>query len=452
MLLGLALTLTLTAAPTAAQAAAFAKGKQWEELYLAFAAVSPDASAKADRPKIAQALLAGCLALQVDDAVMAFSLGEKSVAFGPTADALYCTAITAKRSDQRGAAEEALRKGLGSYAKDGRFALELGRLYLEDGQQEEAVTTLARVPAKSKESAEAKRMVAQLARESGTPGESPLDPARGERGDPGRSERVRVEATGPVESARGTSRSYESSVDGDGRRVRQNQYFRFYYFNSKRDFGQRAEYEGKVQGALEDARVTAQRLLGVAREKPVDVILYSREEFRLHHGPQAAQAVAGFYSEDAIRMNDSAEINDRNRTVLVHEYVHAVMDELGRFNQRSLPVWMHEGLAEYIEWRSEGAEGPPKHYAVALQQLALQGQLPKLAELTNGPLIATRNPGLAYALAAVAVRLLVERRGMPEVIELIEDCGKGTSFEQALERRFGTSVARLDEELTSSLK
>jgi hypothetical protein len=234
--------------------------------------------------------------------------------------------------------------------------------------------------------------------------------------------------------------------------VRQNQYFRFYYFNQKRDFGQRAEYEGRVQGALDDARVSAQRLLGVAREKPLDVILYSREEFRLHHGPQAAQAIAGFYSEDAIRMNDSAEINDRNRATLVHEYVHAVMDEVGSFNQRSLPVWMHEGLAEYIEWRSEGAEGPPKHYATALQQLALQGQLPHLEEMNNGPLVATRNPGLAYALAAVAVRLLVEKRSMPEVIELIRDCGKGTPFEQALERRFGTSLARLDEELTSSLK
>ena len=347
------LTLALTAAPTAAQAAAFAKAKQWEELYLAFAAASPDGTPKGDRGKIATALLAGCTALQVDDAVMAFSLGEKSVAFSPSADALYCTALTAKRSDQRGAAEEALRKGASSYAKDGRFPLELGRLYLEDGQPGEAASCLARVPPKAPQSGEAKRLIAQIARDSGEPVAGP---------EAGRGVRV-VEGRAPVEPGsapleRATSRSYESSTDADGRRVRQNQYFRFYYFNQKRDFGARAEYEGKVQGALEDARVQAQRLLGVAREKPVDVILYSREEFRLHHGPQAAAAVAGFYSEDAIRMNDSAEINEQNRSTLVHEYVHAVMDELGSFNQRSLPVWMHEGLAEYIEWRAEGAEGP----------------------------------------------------------------------------------------------
>lgn len=432
------LWLALTAPPSAKQASALAKGKQWEELYLAFAAAAPEASPKADRGKIAQALLAGCLALQVDDVVMAFSLGEKSVAFSPSAEGLFCTALTAKRSDQRGAAEEALKKGAGSYPRDARFNLELGRLYLEDGQPGEAASTLARVPAKAKESGEAKRLIAQIARDSG----ESVGASRPSLKTPG----------APSGLSRTASRSFESGVDADGRRVRQNQYFRFYYFNARRDFGQRAEYEGRVQGALEDARIAAQRLLGVAREKPVDVILYSREEFRLHHGPQAAQSVAGFYAEDAIRMNDSAEINDRNRATLVHEYVHGVMDELGSFNQRALPVWMHEGLAEYVEWRSEGAEGPPKAYATALQQLALQGQLPRLAEMSNGPLIATRNPGLAYALAAVAVRLLVERRGMAEVIELIRDCGRGTPFEQVLERRFGTTLEGLDEELTSSLK
>jgi hypothetical protein len=224
------------------------------------------------------------------------------------------------------------------------------------------------------------------------------------------------------------------------------------YFNARRDFGQRAEYEGAVQGALEDSRVKVQRLLGAAREKPLDVILYSREEFRLHHGPQAAQSVAGFYSEDAIRMNDSAEINDRNRTTLVHEYVHAVMDELVSFNGRSLPTWMHEGTAEFIEWRSEGSDQPPNGVMKQIKQLAASGNVPSLKELSSGMLIATRNPGLSYAVSALAVKLLVERRSMYELLELMKDCGRGKPFAQVLEQRFGTTLERLDEELQSSLK
>lgn len=438
------LTLALSAAPTAAQAGALARGQQWEELYLAFAAASPEASPKAERPKIAAALLQGCRALAADDAVMAFSLGEKSVAFAPSADALHCTGVTARKTDQRAAAEEALGRGLKDFPKDGRFALELGRLHLDEGQADEAAAVLAKVPPKSKESAEAKKLLAELAARVPVV----LQPVDAEAVElPG----ARV-AMAPTAEARPTSRSYESSVDEDGRRVRQNQYFRFYYFSPKRDFGQRAEYEGQVQAALEDARVAVEGLLGVAREKPTDVILYSREEFRLHHGPQAAQAVAGFYTQDAIRLNDSAEINPRNRAVLVHEYVHAVMDELLSFNGRAVPTWVHEGLAEYLEWRSEGQDRPPKAFALRLQQLALQHRLPSIAALTKGPLVASGDPGLAYNLSAVAVRLLVERRGLREVVELLRECGRGAPFEPQLERRFGLTVERLDEELTSALK
>lgn len=443
-----ALTMCLAAAPTAAQAATLAKGGQWEELYLAFAAAAPEAAAKADRPKIAAALLRGCEALQGDDPVMAYSLGEKSVAFHPTADGLACTGLTAKRSEQRGAAEEALKQGLRAFPADGRFGLELGRLYDEDGLPGEAAAALAKVPPKAREAAEAKQLLVRISARTGARAEGP-PPGGEEVAEQG----LPVGGVGrPGAEPRPTSRSYESSVDGDGRRVRQNQYFRFFYFDQRRDFGQRAEYEGKVQGALEDARRAVERQLGVAREKATDVILYSREEFRLHHGPQAAQAVAGFYAEDAIRMNDSAEMNPRNAAVLVHEYTHAVMDELLSFDGRALPTWVHEGLAELVEWRSEGSEGPPRPHAKALQQLAQQGRLPSLGELSRGALIATSNPGLSYSLSGVAVRLLVERRGMRELVELLRDCGRGAAFDQQLERRFGVSVERLDEELTSSLK
>lgn len=439
------LVVTLSAAPTAAQATSFAKAKNWEELYLGFATATPESASKNDRPKIASALLQGCLALQGDDPVMAYSLGERSVAFTPSADALFCTALTAKRSEQRGAAEDALRKGAATYVKDGRFGLELGRLYLEDGQPGEAAAALSKVPPKSKESTEAKRLLAGVTRESGSPVENAaVTPRTG---------REVVEFRGqPPDMPRSTSLSYETSVDETGRRVRQNQYFRIRYFNQKRDFGDRAEYEGRVQGALEESRQNVQRLLGVAREKTCDVILYSREEFRLHHGPQAAQAIAGFYGGDAIRMNDSAEINPQNRAVLVHEYVHAVMDEIINFRSSALPVWLHEGTAEFIEWQYLGSDDPPRNLAVRLQQLALGNQLPSLTQLNQGPLVGMSNPGLLYALSAVAVKQLVARRGMPALVEFMRDCGNGTPFAQALENHYGLTMERLDEELASTLK
>lgn len=436
------LGLALAAPPSAAQAVAFAQKKQWEELYLAFAAAKADGASKGDRAKIAKALAQGCLALEGDDPVMAFSLGDKSVEFEKSPDGLFCTAIAGKRAEQRGAAEDALRTGANTYKNDGRFALELGRLLHEDGQAGEAAAALGKIGKKQKEWAEANKLLMLIAKSAPSVGGEKVSLTEGGGGSGGGG-------MGPLPVG---SLSYESSEDGEGRRIRQNRYFRFRYFNAKRDFGQRAEYEGTVQAALEDARVQVKRILGEVREKPLDVILYSKEEFRLHHGPQFAQSVAGFYSADAIRMNDSAEINDGNRAVLVHEYVHAVMDELDSFNHAALPTWIHEGTAEYVEWRAQGQDGPPPGVMKQVRQLVLKDQVPHLAELQGGTLISTRNPGLSYLISALGVRLLIERRGLPELVELMKECGRGAPFAQVLERRFGTTVERLDEELTASLK
>lgn len=443
----------LGAGPTVADAKRLAKAGAWDELYLGWAAVDPKPYAKKDASVIAQALGQGCAALLPDDAALAFGLGEKSAAFAPTAEGLYCLGLAARRTEQRAAAEGAFRLGQKRFPKDGRFPLELGRLLLDEGDTAGGLAVLKAVPAKAKEAAEARALIAQRAA-SKAPA-APDDDGPLAIAPPGSStSRPGVEATPLREPPRGTSPSglgYESGVDEEGRRFRQNAYFRFVYFNAQRDFGQRADYEGRVQAALEESRVASKRLLGVAREEPVDVVLYSKAEFRLHHGPQAAAAIAGFYSANAIRMNDSAEITPRVQVTLVHEYVHAVVDELLGFNGRALPVWMHEGVSEYIEWRYQGQDGPPLTYAKPLAQLARQGGLPPLSSMSDGPLVATRDPGLAYALAGCAVRWMVKKAGMAEVVALIRDAGRGQPFDQAFERHLGLEFARFDEAVAAEL-
>jgi hypothetical protein len=436
-MLALGLALTLTAAPTAADAQRLAQTQGWEALYLAWATVEPRGYSKKDALAIGRALAQGCAAVLGDDAVMAFGLGEKAAAFEPSAEALYCLGLAARRAEQRAAAESAFRAGAGRFPRDGRFPLELGRLLADEGDTAGALAALARVRGGARESSEARALAARVRGEV-APGERAG--ARRAEGSP---------RTAPPGAATGLS--YESSVDGEGRRVRQNAYFRFLYFNAQRDFGQRAEYEGTVQAALEQARAAATRLLGAARERPVDVVLYSREEFQLHHGPRAALMVAGFYSESAIRMNDSAEMTARVQATLVHEYVHAVMDELLGFNHAALPTWMHEGVAEYVEWRFQGQDQPPRAQAKALEGLARQGALPSLGALSQGPLIGTRDPALAYAQAACAVRWMVQAAGMPAVLAVIRDAGQGTPFAEAFERHLDRPLEALDRALRDDL-
>ncbi len=458
----LLLALVLSAPPPASKAESLAAAKQWEELYLAFASASPKGYSKADAKKVAKALARGCEALVGEDAVMGYSLGEKSVAFEDSPDGRICAAQGAARSDQRGAAEELLERGAAAFPRDMRLKLELGRFLLEDKDGAGAIAALKAVPKKAKEWADAQSLLARAraleAEKSGARAEAAAQAgpvgkkAQGDDDDGPTPVDEPAPLTGKGPPTTVASRTYESSVDGEGRRIRQNQHFRFRYFNGQRDFGQRAEYEGKVQGALEEARVATQRILGRSRDTAVDVILYSREEFMMHHGPMFAMAVAGFYSESAIRMNDSAEINQRNQTTLVHEYTHALFDEASGFRDERLPTWLNEGLAEYTEWRYEGTEQGPRPVRQALQQAALSDRLPTLASMTRGSIMNQPNVGLAYATGASAVRLMLGRGGTRELFELIAEVGKGADFDKAFENRYGRSVERFQEELVAELK
>src|SRR6185369_16848173 len=87
----LVLTLVLAAAPPPASKAVELSNKgQWEELYLAFAAVPAKGYSDADKKKLAAALAKGCEALEPTDAAMAIGLGEKAIEMEPVADALLC--------------------------------------------------------------------------------------------------------------------------------------------------------------------------------------------------------------------------------------------------------------------------------------------------------------------------------------------------------------------------
>lgn len=461
------LLLVLSGAPTAASADAFAKAAQWEELYLAFAAVQPKGYAAKDQKRIATALLKGCEALLPADAVMAFSLGEKSVAFGSQAPAVVCTAQAAIKTDQRSAADEVLRAGLKRHAKDGAIAVELARLMIEEKDGPGAVRVLATVPKTSKAFGDAQTLMvsAQALVEEAASARAQLSGRTRKAAEPDeRSSPVVVEVEGgdddderpsnprrPAPPKLGESRSYESSVDEEGRRTRQNAYFRFRYFNAQRDFGQRAEYEGRVQAALEESRLAARNVMGVARESAVDVILYSKAEFTMHHGPWAAAAIAGFYSGSAIRMNDSAEINPQNMATLVHEYVHAVVDELCQFDTRGLPKWANEGLAEYVEWQFTGRSKPEGRYHAYLKQLAAQKRLPSLSSMRDDPLIASSDPGMLYSYAAMAMRTYVQRYGMADLVSLLRDVGKGVPFEKAFGLHTSSDLARFEDSVRDEI-
>ena len=324
--------------------------------------------------------------------------------------------------------------------KDGAGASEaLGKVPPRSAQAAEAKKLLQKARALSAESSQARSQAESLERRLNG-GDEP--PSSG-----GKTTPAIARDTGDT---RPTSLTYESGVGQDGMRTRANRRFVVKYFNNDRDFGERAEYEGRVIATLDEAYEHTRNILGEARESPVDVILYTREEFRTHQGASMARAAAGLYSDGAMRINDASDLTLQTKATLVHEYVHSAVDEFcGGGHQ--LPTWLNEGLAEYVEWRYLGNDGPPVNLGNSLRGAARGGRLPSLGGMSQGMLIQTADPALAYATSAVAVRELMHHGGAPRLLALIRLVGQGTPFEQALQSQYDMDVAKLDEEVKSAL-
>lgn len=445
-MLSVAVAALLLAAPPppAARAVELQKRKAWDDLYLAYSAVSGEGYTEADRAKIEKALVAGCRALASQDAVIAYSLADTATRFGTSSDGLLCLARTAGAAEQRSAAEAALRTGLSQYPERYVFPLELGRLLLDEGDAAGSVELLERIPAKAKERAQAVPLLRKarlaLAAERSAHQQAAAIERRLERGE-----------TVTSGGNSGPSLTYASSEGPGGMRQRANSRFTIKYFNNQRDFGQRAEYEGQVVAALDEAYAAAQRILGVSRSRPVDVVLYTQAEFAAHFNAQVARRVAGLYHLDSIRINDAAELNRQNRATLVHEYVHAVLDDLMKGATLRLPLWVNEGIAEYVEWRYLGRDEPEAQVSAQLRAAARGGYLPTLQQMDRSAPINSRVPHLAYAKSATAVRMLLSSGGTPRLLDLVRDVGGGMPFEDALAQHYGRSLEQLEGDVSSEL-
>jgi len=451
--LSLPLTLLLAASPPSTQATELAGKKDWAELYLAFASAKPGGYPESERAEIATALVKGCASLLASDPVLASSLAETGARFAPSPESALCQAQGATRSQQLGFALSTLQDAHDRYPDHAGITLALGEALLHDQEPQLALDILSGIPSSAPEHRRARPSI-QKARAALAKAEAAIAAAQAEekkareRAQPD-SRTVPAGAVSGGGGRGGTPARGESGTVA-GMRSRAHRNFSIRYFDNGRDFGERATYQTRVINALDASAAFTRRVLGFACEKPIDVILYSREEFAAHMGAVAATRVAGLYSMSAIRLNDAAELTRQTHATLTHEYVHAVVDELAGGNTRAVPIWFNEGLAEYVEWRFLGSRHPPHGTRVRLRGAALDGSIPSLESLASGALIGTRDPALSYAVSALAVRHLLDTGSSLALRKLIIDVANGTPFSDSLRRHFHISVSQLDRAVQSA--
>ena len=178
-----------------------------------------------------------------------------------------------------------------------------------------------------------------------------------------------------------------------------------------------------VLARLESAYARVGRVLGVHAPQRIVVILYTREQFR-DITKLTAWSAAGYDGRIRLPIGGAPPQGEELDRVLSHEYVHAVVAAIGG---RAVPAWVNEGLATVLEPAgSSELEGTLAAPDVGSERVALHASFAGFSR---------RDAEIAYASAARAVRRLLEQRGAPAVVAMLQDLARGASFEAAFHQQ-----------------
>ncbi len=172
-----------------------------------------------------------------------------------------------------------------------------------------------------------------------------------------------------------------------------------------------------VLGILEDAYAELGREFGYFPEEPVTVVLYTERDF--FDVTMLPAFTAGAF-DGKIRLpvkGLEAESRESMRHVLFHEYVHALVHSI----TRNAPLWLNEGLAEYLV---------PRGFQKTGQALPLKS-LERAFPLHDQALTIT-----AYVVSYSAVSHLAERHGLYRLKELLFALGSGEDINEAFYSSF----------------
>jgi tetratricopeptide (TPR) repeat protein len=181
-----------------------------------------------------------------------------------------------------------------------------------------------------------------------------------------------------------------------------------------------------VLAMLERARARIGVDLAHAPDEPVTVVLYPLDALR---GISRARSWATAAFDGKIRLPVAAENDAALERLVVHEYAHAVIHDIGRGR---VPRWLQEGLAQLLE----GTDLDP--------MLRLPGSitLPGVEALVTDEDVTRARAG--YDIALWIVRDLVDRAGMAGLRDMLQRIGRGESLDSAVARIYGVGLDELE--------
>ncbi len=125
---------------------------------------------------------------------------------------------------------------------------------------------------------------------------------------------------------------------------------------------------------------------------------------------------------------------------VAHEYTHLVINLVSKAR---VPIWLHEGIAKFMETRWDGAPGralQPSSVALLAKAakdnsfIPFEKMHPSMAKLPT-----QEASGLAFAEVFVAIKMLQEKKGTVALKETLAKIGAGEEVEAAVAEVYGKS-------------
>ncbi|MBK6688081.1 MAG: hypothetical protein IPG45_26635 [Deltaproteobacteria bacterium] len=141
------------------------------------------------------------------------------------------------------------------------------------------------------------------------------------------------------------------------------------------------------------------------------------------------------------------------RDTLAHELTHLL---IGGASKNTVPIWLHEGIAKYVEtaWRGEPGLGISVEQQEALLTAAKKGKLipfekmhPSMAKLKT-----QEETSLAFSEVFTFIEYLVDQKGWEGIRALLKTLSEGGTDAQAVEKVYGESLTTLSQRWMKTLK
>ena len=208
-------------------------------------------------------------------------------------------------------------------------------------------------------------------------------------------------------------------------------------------------FGGRVLRYLDEARGEVGARLGVFPEEPTGVVLYGKAAYVRAHSARFSFQTVGFF-DGRIHVVSAAHPAGELRTLLFHEYTHAVFREQVGSDR---PFWLNEGMAELSERASKGQRGLTRTERATLRRQEEAGRWIPLRRL--GPSFGGLSDGearLAYLEASAAAAWIDDHTDRAARAALIGLLGQGRSIDEALRSVLALDTDALDHAVRQELR